>query len=194
MVIPDALRGSGVRKPVCQTILGATHNKATSVFSGFDNVPKNRIVGCRVLWNAFLIERGKDSIRLAVTVDDLPVHGPISGSGWTRLGVARAVLQALHDNGITKAYGFANGYMEVYEPGVDQVLRQWLEAGYPLGNHTYDHVDLDRVSAQAYIAKHCANRSSASDNYARPAAPPPSPHFPLSLPCRGRDVAKAGCL
>jgi peptidoglycan/xylan/chitin deacetylase (PgdA/CDA1 family) len=58
----------------------------------------------------------------------------------------------LHDNGITQAYGFANGYMEKFEPGVDLVLKQWLEAGYPLGNHTYDHLDLDKVSAQAYIA------------------------------------------
>jgi peptidoglycan-N-acetylglucosamine deacetylase len=90
-------------------------------------------------------------IRLAVTVDDLPAHAVLA-PGWTRVAVASAVLRALHDNGISEAYGFANGYMEKYEPGVDQVLRQWLEAGYPLGNHTYGHVDLAKVPSQTYIA------------------------------------------
>jgi peptidoglycan-N-acetylglucosamine deacetylase len=90
-------------------------------------------------------------IRLAVTVDDLPAHAGLA-PGWTRAAVASAMLHALHDNGISQAYGFANGYMEKYEPGVDQVLRQWLEAGYPLGNHTYDHLNLAEVPSQTYIA------------------------------------------
>ena len=90
-------------------------------------------------------------IRLAVTVDDLPAHGNLT-AGWTRVAIARALLQALHDNGITQAYGFANGYMEKYEPGVDEVLKQWLRAGYPVGNHTYDHLNLAEVSTNAYIA------------------------------------------
>jgi len=68
------------------------------------------------------------------------------------MAVSRAVLQALHGNGITQAYGFANGYMEAYEPGVNEVLKLWLEAGYPLGNHTYDHLDFDKVSVKVYIA------------------------------------------
>jgi len=90
-------------------------------------------------------------VRLAVTVDDLPAHGDLAPR-WTRATVARAVLKSLHDNGITQAYGFANGYMEKLEPGVDRVLKQWLEAGYPLGNHTYNHLNLDEVPARAYIA------------------------------------------
>ena len=94
---------------------------------------------------------GSEPIRVAVTVDDLPAHADLA-PGWTRVTVARAVLKALHDNGITQAYGFSNGYMEKWEPGVNQVLKLWLEAGYPLGNHTYDHLDLDKVSTKAYIA------------------------------------------
>jgi peptidoglycan/xylan/chitin deacetylase (PgdA/CDA1 family) len=90
-------------------------------------------------------------VKLAVTVDDLPAHGPLP-PGSTRTAVARAVLKALRDNGISQAYGFANGYMEKYEGGVNQVLQLWLDAGYPLGNHTYDHLQLDKVSADAYIA------------------------------------------
>src|SRR5437870_4937117 len=90
-------------------------------------------------------------VKLAVTVDDLPAHGPLP-PGSTRTAVARAVLKALRDNGISQAYGFANGYMEKYEGGVNQVLQLWLDAGYPLGNHTYDHLQLDKMSADSYIA------------------------------------------
>jgi peptidoglycan/xylan/chitin deacetylase (PgdA/CDA1 family) len=90
-------------------------------------------------------------MRVAVTVDDLPAHSKLV-PGTTRISVARAVLKALHDNGIRQAYGFSNGYMEKWEPGVNQVFKLWLEACYPLGNHTFDHTDLDKLSAQDYIA------------------------------------------
>jgi peptidoglycan/xylan/chitin deacetylase (PgdA/CDA1 family) len=32
------------------------------------------------------------------------------------------------------------------------ILKQWLAAGNPLGNHTYHHSDLDKMSARAYTS------------------------------------------
>src|SRR5229473_3124008 len=90
MVIPDALRGNDDGEPVRQTILGATNNKATSVFSGFDNVPKNRVVRCRVPWNAFLVERRKQLTKAIgpsrIRVDDISTY-----KLWWRISEADGV-------------------------------------------------------------------------------------------------------
>src|SRR5713101_6837117 len=90
MVIPDALSRSDDRKPVRQTILGATNNKAMSVFSGFDNVPKNRVVRCRVPWNAFLVERRKQLTKAIgpsrIRVDDISTY-----KLWWRISEADGV-------------------------------------------------------------------------------------------------------
>jgi peptidoglycan/xylan/chitin deacetylase (PgdA/CDA1 family) len=89
-------------------------------------------------------------VRVAITVDDLPAHGDLV-PGMTRMDVVRGVLKALKDNGVPQAYGFANGYDIGTEPDLIDVLKEWLKAGYPLGNHTYSHADLDKITAQAYI-------------------------------------------
>jgi len=84
--------------------------------------------------------------RMAVTVDDLPG----SSSAWP--DIARGMLRALKDNGVPQAYGFANGYPLDSDPRAIGVLKDWLDAGYPVGNHTYSHMDLNKVTPQAYIA------------------------------------------
>ena len=90
--------------------------------------------------------------RMAVTVDDLP--GPISAgpAGTSNQDIARGLLRALKDNRVPQAYGFANGYPMDSDPRAIGVLKDWLDACYPLGNHTYSHMDLSKVTAQAYIA------------------------------------------
>lgn len=91
------------------------------------------------------------STKVAITVDDIPEHGDLT-RGVTRMDIARGVLKALKDNNVTQAYGFANGYFMHYDPGEIVILREWLRAGYPLGNHTYEHTDLEQVTPRAYIA------------------------------------------
>jgi len=90
-------------------------------------------------------------MKVAVTVDDLPAHGDLL-PGIERMDMTRGVLKALKDNGLTQVYGFANGIDIGSEPGLIDVLKEWLKAGYPLGNHSYTHADLDKVTAQDYIA------------------------------------------
>jgi len=35
---------------------------------------------------------------------------------------------------------------------VIQIFKAWLLAGYPLGNHSYSHSNLRKVSAEEYIS------------------------------------------
>jgi len=83
---------------------------------------------------------------LAITMDDLPVHGTLP-PGETRLSVAQKILAAFKAAGVAEVYGFVNGYQLAREPGSEAALSAWTAAGYPLGNHTWSHQNLNRISA-----------------------------------------------
>ena len=83
---------------------------------------------------------------IAITVDDLPYHGALP-PGMTRLDVAEGYLRTLKAHGVPQAYGFVNASKLTQEPGVDAVLDAWRAAGYPLGNHTFTHLNLDRAAS-----------------------------------------------
>jgi peptidoglycan/xylan/chitin deacetylase (PgdA/CDA1 family) len=68
------------------------------------------------------------------------------------MDIARGVLRALKDDRVPQAYGFANGLDLATQPALIDVFKEWLEAGYPLGNHTFHHGDLNALTAQEYIA------------------------------------------
>lgn len=88
---------------------------------------------------------------LAITIDDLPAHGPL-GSGETRLGVAHGIIDSIKRNGLPPVYGFMNAEGEEEIPDELQVLKDWLKAGLPMGNHTWSHPDLHDVSAKSFNA------------------------------------------
>lgn len=83
---------------------------------------------------------------LAITMDDLPVHGTLP-PGETRLTVAQKILAAFRAAGVPEVYGFVNGYQLEREPGSEAALAAWTAAGYPLGNHTWSHQNLNRIGA-----------------------------------------------
>jgi peptidoglycan-N-acetylglucosamine deacetylase len=87
---------------------------------------------------------------IAITIDDIPDHGDLM-PGITRRGISLGVIKALEQNGVTQAYGFTNGTFMHDDPREIAILKLWLSSGYPLGNHTYHHYDLTKVSAQAFI-------------------------------------------
>lgn len=93
----------------------------------------------------------RSAIRVAITVDDLPEHGD-DIPGVSRERIANDVMRALKRNGVAPAYGFANGSFLSDSPGEITVLKRWLAAGNQLGNHTYDHLDLDKVAVADYVA------------------------------------------
>ena len=95
-------------------------------------------------------------LELAITVDDLPVHGPLP-PGETRESVARDMLAALKAAGVPEAYGFLNGKHLETVPETEKVLSDWRAAGYPLGNHTWSHPNLNDLSAAEYEAEIARN-------------------------------------
>lgn len=85
--------------------------------------------------------------RLAVTIDDLPWVGA-RPPGESRVEATRRLLAALQENG-APATGFVN--CGRVQPGTP-VLRLWLDAGMDLGNHTAEHLDLNRAPVDAWLA------------------------------------------
>ncbi len=93
--------------------------------------------------------------RIAITIDDLP---------WQRMARTPATeLQRRHAQLIAQlrqadapVTGFVNeDKLEVdgeVQPARVAMLRDWLDAGAELGNHTYGHVDLHAVGIAAYQA------------------------------------------
>lgn len=87
---------------------------------------------------------------IAITVDDLPTHGPLP-PGMTRIGIARQMIAALKQGGAAPVHGFVNAAGSEREPDAAPVLALWRQVGMPLGNHTWSHADLDKVGADAFI-------------------------------------------
>src|SRR6202035_1508887 len=87
-------------------------------------------------------------VRVAITVDDLPTHGD-PFPGIDRDAISRAILAALANNSVKGAWGFTN---EAWDQKEMDILREWLSAGYPLGNHTFSHLDLDKVDVHTYTS------------------------------------------
>lgn len=87
-----------------------------------------------------------DRFDIAITVDDLPYHGALP-PGMTRIGIARDYLRILKTHGVPEAYGFVNASKLAQEPGGEAVLDAWRAAGYPLGNHAFTHLNLDRAAS-----------------------------------------------
>jgi peptidoglycan/xylan/chitin deacetylase (PgdA/CDA1 family) len=83
---------------------------------------------------------------IAITVDDLPFHGDLP-AGMTRTSIVHDYLQVLKAHGVPEAYGFVNAGKLAQGPEGEAVLDAWRAAGYPLGNHTLTHLNLDRAAS-----------------------------------------------
>ncbi len=96
---------------------------------------------------------------VALTVDDLPDHGPLP-AGVSRVDVTKKMLAALSDaklNGIV--YGFINSGKLEKHPDEIEVLKLWREAGQPLGNHTYTHMNFTDNPAEPFEENITKNES-----------------------------------
>ncbi|MEW7847605.1 polysaccharide deacetylase family protein [Massilia aurea] len=83
---------------------------------------------------------------IAITVDDMPSHGKLP-PGMTRLGIVQAHLATLKAHGVPEAYGFVNAGRLADDPGNAAVLDAWRAAGYPLANHTFSHLNLNKAAS-----------------------------------------------
>lgn len=87
---------------------------------------------------------------VALTVDDLPVHMDLP-PGKTRLDVANEFLATLKKHHIKNVYGFVVAGRIKGDKVNYSVLKTWVHGGQLLGNHTYGHVNLDKVTANQFI-------------------------------------------
>ena len=87
--------------------------------------------------------------RVAFTFDDLPAHGPLP-PGMARPDVVTSLLKTLKQESLPPVYGFVNGFRVGQFPYQIHILQAWHAAGQPLGNHTWSHPELDKLSAAQY--------------------------------------------
>ena len=81
---------------------------------------------------------------IAITIDDLPVHAPFP-PGVTPNQVNAQMIAALKAAGVP-VIGFVNGIGVEQHPETIQALRDWRAAGFVLGNHTWSHPFLSKMS------------------------------------------------
>jgi peptidoglycan/xylan/chitin deacetylase (PgdA/CDA1 family) len=94
------------------------------------------------------------ALAVAVTFDDLPAAGPDRGSTSRVVSINKAIVGTLTKHRIP-AVGFVNEIGLETNGAVDPArvaaLKIWLDHGLELGNHTYSHPSLHRVSREAYL-------------------------------------------
>jgi peptidoglycan/xylan/chitin deacetylase (PgdA/CDA1 family) len=90
--------------------------------------------------------------QMAVTVDDLPVS--LTTSQAEQIRITEALVEVLRRHSVP-AIGFVNeSKLEVdgkVDPARVALLERWLEAGFELGNHGYQHLDLNKVDPESWI-------------------------------------------
>jgi peptidoglycan/xylan/chitin deacetylase (PgdA/CDA1 family) len=89
-------------------------------------------------------------VEVAITFDDLPAHGDLPRH-TTRLDLANQIIKVLKKHHIQGVYGLINAEKIQEDPNNFLVLESWIKHGHLLGNHTFSHLDLGKVSADKFI-------------------------------------------
>jgi peptidoglycan/xylan/chitin deacetylase (PgdA/CDA1 family) len=92
---------------------------------------------------------GLGAREVALTFDDLPRHGALPPA-VTRVDVARSTIESLQQWNSPKTYGFINAKKLQDDPSGMEVLKLWRAAGFPLGNHTFSHMDLNANTVEEF--------------------------------------------
>jgi len=87
--------------------------------------------------------------QIAFTWDDLPAHSALP-AGETRVEIGRKLIAAMKDAHLPPVYGFVNGIAIEREPASAPMLKDWRDAGFQLGNHTWSHMNLNTSTAAAW--------------------------------------------
>lgn len=89
--------------------------------------------------------------QIAFTFDDLPAHSTLP-PGETRMDVATSILTALKSAHTPPVFGFVNALRMQEDPATIHVLEAWRAAGFPLGSHTWSHMDLNKHTLDEWQA------------------------------------------
>lgn len=105
------------------------------------------------------LERGEAApTKMAITVDDLPTHGPLP-RGVARADVHARLLDAFARHGVPEVRGYVIGEHALDSADHRKALQLWLDAGHPLGNHTWSHPNMEEIGVDAYLAEIDRNES-----------------------------------
>ena len=77
--------------------------------------------------------------QIAFTWDDLPAHGQLP-PGVTRVQVGKQLIAAMQAAHLPPVWGFVNGVHTTEEPDSTPMLKDWRDAGFPLGNLSLIHI------------------------------------------------------
>lgn len=92
------------------------------------------------------------TIEVAITVDELVLwDGSPIPQGYTPQSIAATFTETFAAHHVPGVYGFAHTYPFAQDPGLREVLHDWVEAGHNLGNHTHLHASLNWVEGSQYI-------------------------------------------
>jgi peptidoglycan/xylan/chitin deacetylase (PgdA/CDA1 family) len=80
--------------------------------------------------------------QIAFTWDDLPAHSTLP-PGETRVEIGHKLIAAMKAAHMPPVYGFVNGVQLEREPASAPMLKDWHDAGFFLGNHTWSHMNLN---------------------------------------------------
>lgn len=83
--------------------------------------------------------------QIAFTWDDLPAHSALP-QGETRVEIGHKLIDAMKAAHMPPVYGFVNGVQIEREPASEPMLKDWRDAGFLLGNHTWSHMNLNTNS------------------------------------------------
>lgn len=83
--------------------------------------------------------------QIAFTWDDLPAHSALP-PGETRVEIGHKLIAAMKAAHMPPVYGFVNGVAIEREPASAPMLKDWRDAGFFLGNHTWSHMNLNTRS------------------------------------------------
>lgn len=72
--------------------------------------------------------------------------------GETRVEIGRKLIAAMKEAHLPPVYGFVNGVAIEREPASAPMLKEWRDAGFQLGNHTWSHMNLNTNSAAEWEA------------------------------------------
>lgn len=90
------------------------------------------------------------SREMALTFDDLPTVRQGETSTEMQIEIFQSILDTL-DRYEAQATGFVVGN-KVTAPHHEELLREFVRKGHSLGNHSFSHFDLNKVSVQDYVA------------------------------------------
>lgn len=87
---------------------------------------------------------------VAITVDDLPyaAGGGDPADGVQAEAATHKLLDALRRRRVPVTAFVIGRRVEELGPSGPAILRQWLQSGFDLGNHTYSHPDIDALPVE----------------------------------------------